>query len=372
MATTELANTRPETAVEELDTIVVGGGQAGLAVGYYLKQHGTPFAILDANRRIGGSWRTRTWSSLRLFTPAHYDGLPGWPFPAPAWSYPTARETADYLELYANRFELPVRSGMRVDRLTKSGDRFLVETAEQRFLASSVVVATGYYGSPSVPGFASELDPHIVQMHSSEYRDPSQLAPGGVLIVGAGNSGADIAIETSRTHPTWLSGRDKGEVPIRLESRLARFVIPVLWFLASHLLTVRTPLGRKLKPRVLANGSPRIRVKSKDLEEAGVVLSPKTIEVRGGRPALADGRILDVANVIWATGFGHDFSWIELPAFDGDGSPVHERGVAGEPGVYFVGLDFMYAATSENVGGVGRDARHVARQIARLSSRRDS
>jgi putative flavoprotein involved in K+ transport len=372
MATVEPAISRPEAAVEELDTVVVGGGQAGLAVGYYLKQLGRPFAILDGNRQIGGSWRTRTWSSLRLFTPARYDGLPGWPFPAPAWSFPTARETADYLELYADRFELPVRSGVRVDRLAKAGDRYLVESGDQRFLASSVVVATGFYGTPSVPSFASELDPGIVQMHSSEYRDLSQLAPGGVLIVGAGNSGADIAIETSKTHPTWLSGRNKGQVPIRIESRLARFALPVLWLVASHLLTVKTPLGRKLKPKVLANGSPRIRVKSKDLEEAGVVLSPKTTEVRGGRPVLADGRILDVANVIWATGFSHDFGWIDLPVFDGDGSPVHERGVAGEPGLYFVGLDFMYAATSENVGGVGRDAKHVARHIARLSSSRDS
>jgi len=372
MATAEPAIKRPETAVEELDTIVVGGGQAGLAVGYYLKQLGKPFAILDANRRIGGSWRTRTWSSLRLFTPARYDGLPGWPFPAPAWSYPTARETADYLELYADRFELPVRSGMRVDRLAKAGDRFLVEAGEHRFLASSVVVATGFYGSPTAPGFASELDPRIVQMHSSEYRDPSQLAPGGVLIVGAGNSGADIAIETSATHPTWLSGRDKGEVPIRIEGRLARFAIPVLWFVASHLLTVRTPIGRKLKPRMLANGSPRVRVKSADLEQAGVELAPKTTKVRDGRPVLADGRVLDVANVIWATGFRRDYGWIDLPVLDGDGDPVHERGVAAEPGLYFVGLDFMYAATSENVGGVGRDARHVARHIAHLSSRRDS
>jgi putative flavoprotein involved in K+ transport len=371
MATAE-ALQRTETAVEELDTIVVGGGQAGLAVGYYLKQLGTPFAILDANERIGGSWRTRAWGSLRLFTPARYDGLPGWPFPAPAWSYPTARETADYLELYADRFELPVRSGVRVDRLTKAGDRFLVEAGEQRFLASSVVVATGFYGTPSVPDFASELDPRIVQMHSSEYRDLSQLAPGGVLIVGAGNSGADIAIETSATHPTWLSGRDKGEVPIRIESRLARFAIPVLWFLASHLLTVRTPLGRKLKPRVLAKGSPRVRVKSKDLEQAGVVLATKTARVKNGRPVLADGRMPEVANVIWATGFRQNFGWIDLPVLDGDGAPLHERGVATEPGLYFVGLDFMYAATSENVGGVGRDARHVARQIGRLSSRRDS
>ena len=351
-------------SVETFDTIVIGGGQAGLSVGYYLKRRGGSFVILDANERIGGSWRTRTWNSLRLFTPARYDGLPGWPFPAAGWSYPTARETADYLEAYAARFELPVRTGIAVDRLTKDGDRFVVECGERRFEAGQVVVATGFYGAPSVPGFAAELDPRIVQMHSSEYRDPSQLRPGGVLLVGAGNSGADIAIEVSKTHRTWLSGPDKGQVPIRIESRLARFVLPILWFVASHVLTVKTPIGRKVQPHVLANGAPRIRVKADDLVAAGVERVPRTVAVSEGLPALEDGRVLDAANVIWCTGFRQDFSWIDVPVF-GEGEELkHERGATSEPGLYFVGLDFLYAFTSENVGGVGRDARHIARRIA--------
>jgi len=349
--------------VETFDTIIIGGGQAGLSVGYYLKRRRGSFVILDANERIGGSWRTRTWNSLRLFTPARYDGLPGWPFPAPGWSYPTARETADYLEAYAARFELPVRTGMSVDWVTKDGERFVVECGERRFEARQVVVATGFYGTPSVPDFAAELDPRIVQMHSSEYRDPSQLRPGGVLLVGAGNSGADIAMEVSKTHRTSLSGRDKGQVPIRIESRLARYVLPILWFVASHVLTVRTPIGRKARPHVLANGAPRIRVKTDDLAEAGVDQVPKTVGVRAGLPVLEDGRVLDVANVIWCTGFRQDFSWIDVPVFD-DEAPRHQRGVTSEPGLYFVGLDFLYAFTSENVGGVGRDARHIAKQIA--------
>ena len=367
MATTEAAIEKrgaADASVEEFDTIVIGGGQAGLSVGYYLKKQGRPFVILDANERIGGSWRTRTWHSLRLFTPARYDGLPGWPFPAPGWSYPTARETADYLEAYAARFDLPVRLGMTVDRLTKAGDRYVVECGEQRFEADSVVVATGYHGVPSVPGFASELGPGIVQMHSSEYRDPSQLRPGGVLLVGAGNSGADIAMEVSTTRRTWLSGPDKGQVPIRIESRLARFVLPVLWFVASHVLTVRTPLGRKARPHALAKGAPRVRVKSDDLREAGVETVPRVAGIQEGLPVLEDGRVMDVANVIWCTGFRQDFGWIEMPVFDGDSSPVHERGVASEPGLYFVGLDFLYAFTSENVGGVYRDAKHIVKHIA--------
>jgi len=320
--------------VENFDTIVIGGGQAGLSVGYYLKRNGGSFVILDANERIGGSWRTRTWNSLRLFTPARYDGLPGWPFPAPAWSYPTARETADYLEAYAARFELPVRNGMTVDRV------------------------------PSVPGFAVELDPRIVQMHSSEYRDPSQLRPGGVLLVGAGNSGADIGLEVAKTHRSWLSGRDKGQVPIRIESRSARFVLPILWFVASHVLTVRTPLGRKVRPHVLADGAPRIRVKTDDLDAAGIERVPKTVGASDGLPVLEDGRVMDVANVIWCTGFRQDFGWIDVPVFADDKALVHERGVTSEPGLYFVGLDFLYAFTSENVGGVRRDARHIVKHIA--------
>src|SRR6476619_7373341 len=354
--------------VEKFETIVIGGGQAGLAVGYYLKKRGGSFVILDANERIGGSWRTRTWSSLRLFTPARYDGLPGWPFPASAWSYPTARETADYLEVYAALFELPVRSGITVERLTKDGDRYIVHCGGRRLEADCVVVATGFYGKPSVPGFASELDPRIIQLHSSDYRDPSQLRAGGVLLVGAGNSGADIAMEVSKTHRSWLSGRDKGQVPIRIESRLARFVLPVLWFIASHVLTVRTPIGRKVRPHVLACGAPRIRVKTDDLDAAGVARVARTIGASDGVPLLEDGRTMDVANVIWCTGFRQDFSWIDVPVLDDGSAPIHERGVASEPGLYFVGLDFLYSFTSENVGGVGRDARRVARHIEKESN----
>jgi putative flavoprotein involved in K+ transport len=367
MATQEAAiDSRSEAvpSTEKFETIVIGGGQAGLAVGYYLKKQGGSFVILDANERVGGSWRTRTWNSLRLFTPARYDGLPGWKFPASGWSYPTARETADYLEAYAARFDLPVRSGMPATRLAKNGDRYVVECGERRLEADRVVVATGFYGKPSVPDFASELDPRIVQMHSSEYRDPSQLRPGGVLLVGAGNSGADIGMEVSATHRTWLSGRDKGQIPFRIEHPLRRLVVPLLWFVASHVLTVKTPIGRKVRPHVLEDGAPLIRVKSQDLLAAGVERVAKTVGVRGGLPVLEDGRTMEVANVIWCTGFRQDFSWIDVPVFGEGSEPMHEHGVASEPGLYFVGLDFLYSFTSENVGGVGRDARHIAKHIA--------
>jgi putative flavoprotein involved in K+ transport len=356
---------------EEFEVVVVGGGQAGLAVGYQLARQGRHFVILDANRRVGDSWRRR-WDSLRLFTPAAYDGLPGWPFPAPPWSFPTRDEMADYLEAYAARFRLPVRGGVRVERLSREGDRYVVSAGGQRFEADSVVVASGTYGSPSVPTFAAELDPGIVQLHSSQYRNPSQLREGAVLVVGAGNSGADLGLEVARDHQTWLSGRDVGHIPVRIESWRGRLLAPLLFFVGTHVLSVRTRLGRKVRPRVLAHSGPLIRVKPEDLAAAGVERVPRVAGVRDGAPLLADGRVLQVANVIWCTGFWQDLSWIDLPVFGGDGRPLQQRGVvAGEPGLYFVGQLFQYALTSSLIGGVGRDAEHVAGQLAaRLPKRR--
>src|SRR5206468_2812153 len=189
---------------ERFETVIVGGGQAGLSVGYHLKRLGRPFLILDAGTRVGDAWRHR-WDSLRLFTPARYDGLPGWRFPAPPWSFPTKDEMADYLEAYAARFELSVRTGVTAERLVREADRYILFSGERRFEAENVVVASGAHRAPRGPAFSAELDPAIVQLHSSEYRAPSQLRSGGVLVVGAGNSGSEIAFEVSRTHPTWIS-----------------------------------------------------------------------------------------------------------------------------------------------------------------------
>src|SRR5215207_8615309 len=223
---------------DRIETVVIGGGQSGLAVGYHLVRQGRPFVILDANERIGDPWRKR-WDSLRVFTPARLNGLP---FPAPASSFPTKDEVADYLVAYAARFNLPVRTGVRVDRLSRFGDRFVVTSGDRRFEADNVVVATGAYHNPRVPVFAPELDPAIMQLHSSEYRNPSQLREGGALVVGAGNSGAEIALAASRGHQTWLSGRDTGHEPVRPGSGPDRLVTPLMWFAAMHVLTVRTPV----------------------------------------------------------------------------------------------------------------------------------
>jgi putative flavoprotein involved in K+ transport len=350
---------------KRIHTLVIGGGQAGLSVGYHLAKRGISFQILDANRRIGDAWRNR-WDSLRLFTPARYAGLPGLPFPARGDAFPTKQEMADYLESYAAHFRLPVQTSVRVDRLSKEGDRFVVTAGGQRFESENVVVAMANYQTPRRPEFARELHPSIIQLHSHEYRNPSQLQDGGALIVGAGNSGADIAIEVARTHPTWMSGKESGHIPFPIESFIARFfLVRVVRFIGHHVLTLGTPIGRKLRPKMLHRAAPLVRVKPQDLVNAGIERVSRVVGVRDGWPLLADGRILDVRNVIWCTGYHPGFSWIDLPIFGEDGDPIHERGVVGRvPGMYFVGLHFLYSMSSATVIGIGRDAGRIAKAIA--------
>ena len=348
-------------------TVVIGGGQAGLSVGYYLARQGRRFVILDASRRVGDAWRQR-WDSLRLFTPAAFDGLVGMKFPAPPFSFPTKDDMADYLEAYARRFQLPIRNGVRVDRLTRVGSRYLIEAGAERFEADHVVVAMSSYQVSRVPAFAKELRADILQMHSSTYRNLRQLKPGGVLLVGAGNSGAEIAIEVAREHPTWMSGRDTGHVPFRIDGLPARLFLMRFFFrvVFHRLLTVGTPIGRRLRRKMFTQGAPLIRVKPQHLAAAGIQRVAKMRGVINGLPVLEDGRALDVANVIWCTGFGNGLSWIELPIFETDGEPRHQSGIASdEPGLYFVGLHFLHAFSSTMIHGIARDAKRIADTIER-------
>ena len=344
---------------KHFDVIVVGGGQAGLSVGYYLKKLGLNFVILDASARIGDAWRKR-WDSLRLFTPARYNGLDGMPFPGPPHAFPTKDEMADYLERYAAHFQLPVKNGVRVDRLSREGDRYLVKAGALEFEAAHVVVAMASYQGRKVPGFAKELSPEIVQLHSSEYKRLSQLKPGGVLLVGAANSGAEIAMETvTGGHPTWISGRDPGQVPFPIEKPWVHFfIMPFLFRVVFHrILTVNTPMGRNVRARMLTAGSPRIRQRRTDLVQAGVQRVDRMVGVKDGRPMLADGRTLDVQNIIWCTGYDCGLSWIDLPIFENNGEPRHRSGlVESEPGLYFVGQHFQHAMSSTMIHGGGRDA----------------
>lgn len=362
-----LSGTESELRRERFEVIVIGAGQAGLSVGYHLQRQGRSFVILDAEERIGDVWRRR-WDSLRLFTPAKFDGLWGMPFPAPPDSFPTKDEMADYLEAYRARFNLPVRSRARVDRLYRRNGVYVVSVGGRELEAEQVVVAMANYQQPNLPAFAAELRPDIVQLHSSRYRNPAQLRAGAVLVAGAGNSGAEIALELAADRETWLAGRDTGEVPFQIHGWAARLFLArfVLRFIFHRVLTLRTPIGRRARAKLTAQGGPLIRVKAAALIAAGVKRAPRVVGVEGGLPVLEDGRVLDVANVVWCTGFQPGFSWIDLPVFGNGGHPLHDGGVArGAPGLYFVGLHFLYGFSSAMVHGVGRDAARIAAASAR-------
>lgn len=354
---------------EQFDVIVVGAGQAGLSVGHYLAKSGLRFVILDGSSRIGDSWRRR-WDSLRLFTPARFNGLPEMRFPAHPDYFPTKDEMGDFLESYAARFQLPVRSGTWVRRVYRRGGRYVVATPDAELEADHLVVAMAGYQKRRVPRFASELSSDIVQLHSSEYKNPVQLRAGGVLVVGAGNSGAEIAMELSRQHRVWMSGRDVGQIPFRIGGLLGRLLLVriVLRVIFHRVISIRTPIGRRLRPKLTHVGGPLIRTRRKDLRAAGVEFAPRTQGAQDGLPRLADGRVLDMANVVWCTGYDSALSWLDLPVLDERGNPRHVGGlVEGEPGLYFVGRHFLYALSSAMVHGVGRDAERIVRAIAARS-----
>jgi putative flavoprotein involved in K+ transport len=358
-----------DTGAEHVETLVVGAGQAGLATGYHLARAGRQCLILDAYERVGDNWRCH-WDSLRLYSPARAAALPGMRFPARKTAYPTKDEMADFLETYRATFELPVRGGVVVTRLAREADGYIATCSDgSTYTSDNVVVATGTFGrGPRVPAFAAELGPQVRQLHSSDYKNPEQLPAGRVLVVGASHSGGDIAYELAGAgHPVVLSGPIHGEVPFRLEKGPAKVVFPVLFFLASHVLTLRTPVGRKIRPEIRAHGGPLIRVKKADLARVGVEMTAeRTVGVRDGLPLLADGRVVDVTAVVWCTGFRQDFSWIDVPVVGEDGWPLERRGVVeSAPGLYFVGLAFQYAFSSMLVGGAGRDARYVVEHLLR-------
>lgn len=349
--------------IEYVDTVVVGGGQAGLVMGYELARQGRDFVILDAARRVGDAWRER-WDSLEVFTAARFDGLPGMPFPGDPLRFPTKDEVADFLEDYARAFDLPVRSGVRVDRVGRAGDRFAITAGLLRWESANVVVATGGCQSPKLPEFADQLDARIVQLHSSEYRNPSQLPEGPALIVGMGNSGAEIARDVAATHPTMIAGTPGAQAPVRPTRTTARLVFPVLRFAALHVVTLRTPVGRAVSAKL--STAPLVRTRISDLVELGVQVLPRIAGTSGGRPVCADGTVCTASSVIWCTGYRDEFDWIDLPAFDERGEPIHRRGVVESvPGLYFLGLEFLYALASATIPGVGRDARHLAKRMPR-------
>jgi putative flavoprotein involved in K+ transport len=339
-----------------LDVVVVGGSQAGLAMAWHLARQGLRFVVLEAGLEVGHVWRSR-WDSLKLFTPAQYDALPGMPFPAPVDTYPTKDPVADYLQAYVAAFDLPVRLNARVTRLSQTDDGFEIQTADEVFRARQVVVATGPFQVPFVPPMAAKLDASVTQLHSVDYRNPQALPDGPVLVVGGGNSGFQIAEELAATRTVDLSIATRYPMlPQRMGGR------DLFWWLTRLGLlrvTVASRPGRRMSRRDFVIGTNR-----RQLEKAGVRFRPRLVDAEGRMVRFADHRLLeDVGVVVWATGYRSDYGWIHLPGVVLEGHVVHRRGVTEVPGLYFLGLSWQHTRGSALLGFVNDDAAYLADQI---------
>jgi putative flavoprotein involved in K+ transport len=345
------------------EVVVIGAGQAGLAMGYFLARQRRRFAIVESAGSIGAAWRTR-WESLTLFTPRRYSGLPGLAFSGDPEGYPNRDEVIEYLEEYVQTFELPIELNSRVKRLTSAVGRFLLEVDGRTINADQVVVATGPFQTPFIPEFASGLAPGVFQVHSTGYQRPSDVPEGRVLVVGGGNTGFQIAKELSATHKVYLSvGSRQTPLPQRILGR------DLFWWLTKMGVlkkTVDSRLGRKLRDRdTLIGSSPR------ELERRyRVELKPRVVDASGRTPRFEDGSELEVDAVIWATGYRPDYSWIDGPVFDEHGRLKHRRGITNVPGLYFLGLTWQHTRGSALIGWVKDDAEFIAEQIRDFYERR--
>ena len=343
--------------IQRRDVVVIGGGQAGLAIGYYLARQGRDFTILEAADEPAAAWRER-WDSLKLFTSARYDSLPGLPFPGDPRRYPGRDEVAEYLTNYARHFELPVELDSRVRSIRESDGTYVVELDDRAYEANQVVVAAGPFQVPFVPPIAEGLRPEVVQFHSTRYRSPANLPEGPVLVVGGGNTGYQIAEELSTSHETHLSiGSRQTPLPQRILGR------DLFWYLdATGLIrkTTESRIGKRMRQRedTLIGSRPRA------LRRHGVRLHGRAVDAEGSTVSFSDGTKLDVATVIWATGFRLDHSWIDVPVFDEAGRVLHERGVTSSPGIYFLGLLWQHTRGSALLGWVKDDAEYLAGQIS--------
>ena len=343
---------------QPLDVVVVGGSQAGLAMAWHLAEQGRRFVVLEAGPEVGHTWRFR-WDSLKLFTPAQYDALPGMAFPAPADTYPTKDPVADYLQAYAKAFDLPVRLNAKVTELKRLDDgSFEVRTTDDTLHARQVVVATGPFQVPFIPPQARGLDPSVTQVHSADYRNPRALPDGPVLVVGGGNSGFQIAEELAATRTVDLSIATRYPMlPQRLAGR------DLFWWLTRLGLlrvTVNSRPGRRMSRRDFVIGTNRRRV-----ERAGVRFRPRLVDADGRTVRFADHSLLeDVGVVLWATGYRPDYAWIHDPGVVREGHVVHRRGVTEVPGLYFLGLSWQHTRGSALLGFVNDDAAYLADRMA--------
>jgi putative flavoprotein involved in K+ transport len=344
------------TDTNALDTIVIGAGQAGLAIAWHLRQQGLRFVVLDAADTVGHAWRFR-WDSLTLFTPAQYSALPGLAFPGDPDHYPSKDAVADYLHRYATEFDLPIQLNTTVTGLSHAGTVFDVETTGQHLQARQVIVATGPFQMPIIPSEAAGFGEQVVQLHSSAYRNPRQLPDGPVLVVGGGNSGLQIAEELAASRPVAVS---VGTAPAALPQRvLGR---DLFWWL-TRFGVMRLSAGSRIGRRIRARGETLVGHSRRRLVRAGVTFHARLIRTGGGTVTFADGASNEPAAVVWATGFRRDYSWIRVPGVTVDGEVIHERGVSPVEGLYFLGMPWQHTRGSALLGFVGADAAYLAAHL---------
>lgn len=344
--------------MERHEVIVIGGGQAGLALGYHLAQQGRRFVILDAGEAPAAAWRAR-WDSLTLFTPARYDGLPGREFPGDPDHYPTRDEVVDYLDAYARDFGLPVELGSRVLGVQARDGGYRVDTADRSYRTPQVAIATGPFQTPRVPAMAQDLGVEVHQLHSSDYRRPSDIPSGPVLVVGGGNTGFQIAHELAADHEVHLAiGSRQSPLPQRVFGRDLFTILTGTGLMGK---SVDTGLGRRLSGReALIGSSPRA------IRRRGVRVRPRATGAAGSTVTFADDSTLAPRAVIWATGFGLDYAYVDVPVFGHDGAVQHRRGVTAAPGLYFLGMPWQYTRGSALLGFVKDDAQYIADQISKF------
>jgi putative flavoprotein involved in K+ transport len=343
------------TTTKHREVVVIGGGQAGLAMGYFLAKQGRGFTILEAAGEPAAAWRAR-WDSLELFTPVRYDSLPGHAFPGEPDSYPDRDAVVAYLTDYARRFELPVAFNSRVRSVRPRDGGFRVELADRTYEADQVVVATGPFQVPFTPAMASDLSTDGAQVHSSGYRAPQDLPEGPVLVVGGGNTGFQIAAELAQSREVHLAvGARQTPLPQRILGRdLFRYLE------ATRLMnkTVTSRIGQKMKDKeTLIGSSPR------RAHRHGIKMRPRATAAQGSTVTFADGSDVAVDAVVWATGFRLDHSFVEVPVFDARGQVRHQRGVTELPGLYFLGLPWQHTRGSALLGWVKDDAEFIAQRI---------